>query len=77
MLVPHVHTSRTWTCVHNPQPLLQGSRTYSPAEKRLFWIGLVVAPVAWGLMAFLEIFRLKFGAQAGGGVHCAQFPSPS
>ena len=34
---------------------------YSPAEKRLFWIGLVANVVAWGGLAVLEVFRLKFG----------------
>ncbi len=40
--------------------LLQG-RTFSPAEKRLFWIALVANVVAWGGLIFLELVRLKFG----------------
>ncbi len=39
----------------------QGSHNYSPAEKRLFWIGLVANCGAWAALCFLEIFRLKFG----------------
>ena len=44
------------TLLDNPQ-----GTPYSPAEKRLFWIGLIANVAAWVGVAILEIFRLKFG----------------
>jgi len=41
----------------------QGSRTVLPREKNIFWGGLVANVVAWGLLSFLALVRLKFGGR--------------
>ena len=32
----------------------------TPTEARIFWLGLIVCPILWGVFVFVNLFTLKF-----------------